>query len=188
MRRACCRRQRHSRLAAPCSSRRSRRTDGVCLDAIRPWRGRGVVQLRDFFRHDFNDRQFAETKKQILRRLWGVLENPTFERSTGKQPNSPPSCAMSRLTLCASVPERSKPLPACRSPHLTCCFAATAKYTRQAPLRRDRARPAARARQTHRPCHRRRPTTTGAHNCKIEELQPLENGDTDEKKGVFITT
>jgi hypothetical protein len=35
---------------------------------------------RDFFRHDFNDRQFAETKKQILRRLWGVLENPTFER------------------------------------------------------------------------------------------------------------
>ena len=35
---------------------------------------------RDFFRHDFNDRQFVETKKQILRRLWGVLENPTFER------------------------------------------------------------------------------------------------------------
>lgn len=35
---------------------------------------------RDFFRNDFNDRQFAETKKQILRRLWGVLENPTFER------------------------------------------------------------------------------------------------------------
>ncbi len=35
---------------------------------------------RDFFQHEFNDRQFAETKKQILRRLWGVLENPTFER------------------------------------------------------------------------------------------------------------
>jgi hypothetical protein len=35
---------------------------------------------RDFFLHEFNDRQFAETKKQILRRLWGVLENPTFER------------------------------------------------------------------------------------------------------------
>ena len=35
---------------------------------------------RDFFIHEFNDRQFAETKKQILRRLWGVLENPTFER------------------------------------------------------------------------------------------------------------
>jgi len=35
---------------------------------------------RDFFRNDFNDRQFADTKKQILRRLWGVLENPTFER------------------------------------------------------------------------------------------------------------
>lgn len=35
---------------------------------------------REFFRHEFNDRQFVETKKQILRRLWGVLENPTFER------------------------------------------------------------------------------------------------------------
>jgi hypothetical protein len=35
---------------------------------------------REFFLHEFNDRQFAETKKQILRRLWGVLENPTFER------------------------------------------------------------------------------------------------------------
>lgn len=35
---------------------------------------------REFFRNDFNDRQFADTKKQILRRLWGVLENPTFER------------------------------------------------------------------------------------------------------------
>lgn len=35
---------------------------------------------RDFFLTEFNDRQFAETKKQILRRLWGILENPTFER------------------------------------------------------------------------------------------------------------
>ncbi len=35
---------------------------------------------KSFFTHEFNDRQFAETKKQILRRLWGVLENPTFER------------------------------------------------------------------------------------------------------------
>jgi hypothetical protein len=35
---------------------------------------------RDFFKHEFGDRQFADTKKQILRRLWGVLENPTFER------------------------------------------------------------------------------------------------------------
>ena len=37
-------------------------------------------RARDFFHQDFNDRQFADTKKQILRRLWGVLENPTFER------------------------------------------------------------------------------------------------------------
>jgi hypothetical protein len=35
---------------------------------------------REFFRSEFNDKQFADTKKQILRRLWGVLENPTFER------------------------------------------------------------------------------------------------------------
>ncbi len=35
---------------------------------------------RDFFRTEFHDKQFADTKKQILRRLWGVLENPTFER------------------------------------------------------------------------------------------------------------
>lgn len=35
---------------------------------------------REFFLHEFNDREFAATKKQILRRLWGVLENPTFER------------------------------------------------------------------------------------------------------------
>ena len=35
---------------------------------------------REFFCSEFNDKQFADTKKQILRRLWGVLENPTFER------------------------------------------------------------------------------------------------------------
>ncbi|HEY7218336.1 MAG TPA: hypothetical protein VH985_08075, partial [Candidatus Binatia bacterium] len=35
---------------------------------------------RAFFESEFSDRSFAQTKKQIQRRLWGVLENPTFER------------------------------------------------------------------------------------------------------------
>jgi len=35
---------------------------------------------RAFFETEFSDRSFAQTKKQIQRRLWGVLENPTFER------------------------------------------------------------------------------------------------------------
>jgi hypothetical protein len=35
---------------------------------------------RAFFTLEFSDRSFAATKKQILRRLWGILENPTFER------------------------------------------------------------------------------------------------------------
>lgn len=35
---------------------------------------------RAFFETEFADRQFAQTKKQIQRRLWGILENPTFER------------------------------------------------------------------------------------------------------------
>ena len=35
---------------------------------------------RAFFKSEFSDRSFAQTKKQIQRRLWGVLENPTFER------------------------------------------------------------------------------------------------------------
>lgn len=45
-----------------------------------PYFDRIEGSAREFFRNDFNDRQFADTKKQILRRLWGVLENPTFER------------------------------------------------------------------------------------------------------------
>lgn len=35
---------------------------------------------RDFFLNEFNEKQFNETKKQISRRLWGILENQTFER------------------------------------------------------------------------------------------------------------
>jgi len=35
---------------------------------------------RSFFANEFNSAQFAETKRQVLRRLYGVLENQTFER------------------------------------------------------------------------------------------------------------
>ena len=35
---------------------------------------------RRFFETEFKDREFSQTKKQVLRRLWGILENQTFER------------------------------------------------------------------------------------------------------------
>lgn len=35
---------------------------------------------RAFFDNEFRGKQFAETRRQVLRRLYGVLENQTFER------------------------------------------------------------------------------------------------------------
>lgn len=35
---------------------------------------------RKFFQTEFSGREFEQTKKQVLRRLWGILENQTFER------------------------------------------------------------------------------------------------------------
>ena len=35
---------------------------------------------RAFFEHEFNGKEFAATKRQVLRRLYGILENQTFER------------------------------------------------------------------------------------------------------------
>jgi hypothetical protein len=35
---------------------------------------------RHFFDTEFSGREFEQTKKQVLRRLWGILENQTFER------------------------------------------------------------------------------------------------------------
>ncbi|WP_417519749.1 type IV secretory system conjugative DNA transfer family protein [Minwuia sp.] len=35
---------------------------------------------RHFFETEFASREFEQTKKQVLRRLWGILENQTFER------------------------------------------------------------------------------------------------------------
>jgi len=35
---------------------------------------------RAFFETEFNSKQFEDTKRQVIRRLWGILENRTFER------------------------------------------------------------------------------------------------------------
>jgi hypothetical protein len=35
---------------------------------------------RMFFETEFPHKSFVDTKRQIVRRLWGILENPTFER------------------------------------------------------------------------------------------------------------
>nr|WP_295463823.1 ATP-binding protein [Mesorhizobium sp.] len=35
---------------------------------------------RAFFENEFRGKEFAQTRRQVLRRLYGILENPTFER------------------------------------------------------------------------------------------------------------
>jgi hypothetical protein len=35
---------------------------------------------RQFFETEFASKEFEQTKRQVLRRLWGILENQTFER------------------------------------------------------------------------------------------------------------
>ncbi len=35
---------------------------------------------RAFFETEFSSKQFEDTKRQVVRRLWGILENRTFER------------------------------------------------------------------------------------------------------------
>jgi hypothetical protein len=35
---------------------------------------------KHFFETEFASREFEQTKRQVLRRLWGILENQTFER------------------------------------------------------------------------------------------------------------
>jgi hypothetical protein len=35
---------------------------------------------KQFFETEFASKEFEQTKKQVLRRLWGILENQTFER------------------------------------------------------------------------------------------------------------
>lgn len=43
---------------------------------------------RSFFKNEFAARQFAETRQQILRRLYTVLENPSFEKMLGAETNA----------------------------------------------------------------------------------------------------
>jgi len=35
---------------------------------------------KHFFQSEFDDKEFRQTKRQVVRRLWGILENQTFER------------------------------------------------------------------------------------------------------------
>jgi hypothetical protein len=45
-----------------------------------PYIARTKGTMRAFFDNEFMSRQFAETRQQIIRRLYGLLSNPTFER------------------------------------------------------------------------------------------------------------
>jgi hypothetical protein len=49
-------------------------------EKFRPYMERLSGSSRHFFESQFFERQFGETKKQILARLWGVLSNATIER------------------------------------------------------------------------------------------------------------
>lgn len=49
-------------------------------EKYREYIGRLQGTARAFFETEFNSREFADTKRQVVRRLWGILENPTFER------------------------------------------------------------------------------------------------------------
>jgi hypothetical protein len=53
------------------------------MDDIGPYRdaiGRLPESSRMFFEKEFTDRQFGETRTQVKRRLYGIIENQTFER------------------------------------------------------------------------------------------------------------
>jgi hypothetical protein len=49
-------------------------------EKFRPYMERLSGSAKHFFETQFFERQFSETKKQILARLWGVLSNATIER------------------------------------------------------------------------------------------------------------
>ena len=56
-------------------------------EAYRPYMDKLDGAARRFFETQFFDKSFADTKKQILRRLWGVLGNPAFERMFANRRN-----------------------------------------------------------------------------------------------------
>jgi hypothetical protein len=45
-----------------------------------PYIAKLTGSARHFFETEFAGSEFAQTRKQVLRRLWGILENQTFER------------------------------------------------------------------------------------------------------------
>jgi hypothetical protein len=55
---------------------------------FRPYMERLGGSARVFFETRFFDRAFAETKKQVLHRLWGVLANQTLDRMMSAPKNS----------------------------------------------------------------------------------------------------
>ncbi len=54
---------------------------------FKPYMGQLQGSARHFFATEFFAPSFAATKKQILRRLWGVLSSPAFERMFGQPQN-----------------------------------------------------------------------------------------------------
>jgi len=57
-------------------------------ERFRPYMQKLTGTARSFFETRFFDRQFNETKKQILTRLWGVLSNASLERMFSHPRNS----------------------------------------------------------------------------------------------------
>ncbi|MHB8146694.1 MAG: type IV secretory system conjugative DNA transfer family protein, partial [Vulcanimicrobiaceae bacterium] len=57
-------------------------------ERFRPYMQQLTGTARSFFETRFFDRQFNETKKQILTRLWGVLSNASLERMFSHPRNS----------------------------------------------------------------------------------------------------
>ncbi|MEQ8545498.1 MAG: ATP-binding protein, partial [Roseitalea porphyridii] len=50
------------------------------LNKYRPYVDKLTGSARAFFETEFESREFVSTRKQVLRRLYGILENQTFER------------------------------------------------------------------------------------------------------------
>lgn len=49
-------------------------------ERFKPYIAKLTGTARAFFDNEFNSRQFEDTKRQVIRRLYGILENRTFER------------------------------------------------------------------------------------------------------------
>ena len=49
-------------------------------EAFRPYIAKLEGSARSFFETEYDSREFTQTRKQVLRRLYGILENQSFER------------------------------------------------------------------------------------------------------------